>query len=219
MNNSDADAFSKLLDAVFPIYRMEASTGTKKLWWNLLLGYPITDVAHAFEEHLRTNKFAPTPADIVSIIGKLRPDGRLGADEAWAMIPRDEYKSVVMTDEMAEALRFAQPLLDEGDQVAARMAFKEAYTTIVDEHKRANTKPRWFPSLGQDKEGRESVLAEAVRLGRLSAEQAMGLLPPEKIVQMLESAGRNDLALEHKPSDEIALANIEKMKALLNGHD
>lgn len=117
---------------------------------------------------------------IKSAIERINPDGRPGADEAWAMIPRDEFTSAVMTEEMAEALHIAQPLLDEGDQVAARMAFKEAYARIVDANKRNGIKPKWFPSLGHDKEGREVVLVEAVRLGRLGVEHAAKLLPPDK---------------------------------------
>ena len=170
--------FSELMDATMPVYRMEASAATKLLWWNLLINYSIEDVATAFAEHLRTSKFAPTPAEIVTLIDKLSPDGRPGADEAWAMMPRDEYASVVMTEEMAQALHIAQPLLGQDDQVAARMAFKEAYTRLVDTAKRAGIPAKWFPSLGQDKEGRAHVLNEAVRLGRLSHRHVEGLLPP-----------------------------------------
>ena len=115
---------------------------------------------------------------VIAEIEKLQPDGRPGADEAWAMIPRDEQTSVVMTEEMAQAMGIAQGLLDEGDQVAARMAFKEAYTRLVDTAKRGNIPAKWFPSLGSDKTQRESCLMESVRLGRLTHQHALSLLPP-----------------------------------------
>ena len=106
-----------------------------------------------------------------------------GPDEAWAMMPRDEDTSVVMTEEMAQALHIAQPLLDEGDQIAARRAFIEAYKRIVDAAKRAGMPPRWFPSLGHSKDGREAALIEAVRLGRMNSEHAIALLPPDSAVK------------------------------------
>jgi hypothetical protein len=188
MNNNQRKEFSDLMDSVMPIYRMEASSATKTLWWNLLAGYELPDVANAFAEYLRSNKFAPTPADIVAMVDKLKPDGRPGADEAWSMIPRDEYASAVLNEEMMAALGIAQPLLNEGDQVAARMAFKEAYTRLVDSSKRAGTPVRWFPSLGDDKNGRESVLIEAVRLGRLPRSQVVELLPYANIPEQTQVA-------------------------------
>jgi hypothetical protein len=132
------------------------------------------------------------------------------------MIPRDEYASAVMTEEMADAMRIAKPLLDEGDQVAARMTFKEAYTRIVDANKRNGIKPRWFPSLGHDKEGREPAIAEAVRLGRMGAQHAISLSAPDKVASMLQLAGETTLALEHKtPPRDQQLANLAKIKAML----
>jgi hypothetical protein len=216
MFDSQKRDFSSLLDSVFPIYGVEASKPTKLLWWNLLIEYDLADVAAAFADHLRRGRFAPKPADIIQAIEKLRPDGRPGADEAWSMIPRDEHTSVVWTDEMAEAWSISQPLLDEGDQVAARMAFKEAYTRIVEANKRNSIKPKWFPSLGTDKNGREAVLADAVRLGRISADHAVGLLPPQSVTPMLQSAGVNQI--EHQQIDQsMAREGFERMKALVSG--
>jgi hypothetical protein len=178
--------------------------------------FPVDTVIEALNKLRRESKGRLTLAAIVEKIEQLNPDGRPGADEAWAMIPMDEYTSAVMTQEMAEALHIAQPLMDAGDKIAARMSFKEAYGRIMDTNKRNGVKPTWFPSLGQDKEGRDTVLAEAVRLGRLSADHAIGLLPPEKIAPMLQSAGKETLALEYKlPSPEETLARIQGLKAVL----
>jgi len=179
--------------------------------------YPTDTVIEALQS-VRNTKSRFTQDAVVKEIERLTPDGRPGADEAWAMIPRDEYASCVMTEEMSGALHVAQPLLYEGDQVAARMAFKEAYARLVDTAKRAGTPVRWTPSLGYDKEGRESCLAEAVRLGRMSAEHAIKLLPPDKVAPMLEQAGNETLAIEYKPgTSEVARQNIAKMKAMLAG--
>lgn len=218
--NEDKKEFAALVSATLKVYRAEADREVLKLWWAVLARYKMADVRAGFSAFLSSpsSKFQPVPADIVGAIDKAKPDGRPGADEAWAMIPRDEYASCVMTEEMAHALRVAQPLLNEGDQVAARMAFKESYARLVDAAKRAGTPVKWFPSLGQDKEAREACLAEAVRLGRLGAEHAIGLLPPDKVAPMLEQAGNKALAIEHKPgTSEVARQNIAKMKAMLAG--
>jgi len=159
--------------------------------------YPIEVVLEALGNLRREAKGRFSLAAVIEQIEKLTPDGRPGADEAWAMIPRDEYTSAVLSDEMLCALGIAQPLLDEGDQVAARMAFKEAYIRMVGENKRNGVAVRWIPSLGFDKEGREAALNTAVRLGRVGADHAGGLLAPSQAVAMLESNGKK-LAIEHK---------------------
>jgi hypothetical protein len=120
-----------------------------------------------------------------------------------------------MTEEMAEAYGIAKPLLDEGDQVAARMAFKEAYARIVDANKRDGVPPKWFPSLGDSKEGREAALNTAVRLGRIGADHAAKLLAPAQAVAMLES-NHKAMAIEHKQiSPEQAKENFARVKAML----
>ena len=213
MHENQKKEFSDLMDATMPIYRMEASAPTKQLWWNLLTAHQFEDVANAFADHLRTSKFAPTPSDIVSFIDQMKPDGRSGANEAWAMYPHDEKSSAVVTEEMHQAMYFASDLQD---QVAARMAFKEAYTRIVAANKRAGIPPQWVPSLGHDVVQRVSALAEAVRLGRLSAPHAVGLLPTADVLPMLEMAGEKMLALEYKPlSDEKARENLARIKEMM----
>lgn len=176
LDPQDKREFSDILDAVLPIYRMEASKETKRLWWEVLKRHSMADVSAAFGEHVAKNAKGITPADISNLIAAANPDGRPGADEAWAMLPyQDEAASVVMTDEMAEAFGIAQEV---DDRNGARMAFRDAYNRIVERNKRAGIPPRWFASLGHDTNGREIVLSEAVRLGRISQVYASGLLPP-----------------------------------------
>ena len=177
--------------------------------------YPLQTVVDALTKLRRESKARFSLSAVIEQIEKLNPDTRPGADEAWSMIPRDEYSSVVMTEEMAEAYGIARPLLDEGDQVAARMAFKEAYARIVEANKRDGVMPKWFPSLGSEKEGREAALNTAVRLGRISADHAAKLLAPAQAVAMLESNNKA-LAIEHKQiSPEQVKANLERMKSML----
>ena len=139
--------------------------------------YPADVVAQALANLRRDAKARFSTGAVIEQIEKLQPDGRPGADEAWAMIPQDEAATVVWTDEMAQAFGIAWPLLAEGDKIGARMAFRDAYNRIVEQNKRSGTAVRWVPSLGHDPAGRETALTEAVRLGRLDYVQVVGLLP------------------------------------------
>lgn len=188
-----------------------------------LSGYRHDDVIAALQI-VRSGSQRFSLKAIVDALGNVCHDGRPGADEAWAMIPRDEYASVVWTQEIAEAMGVARPLLEEGDQVAARMAFKEAYTRIVEQNKTAGIAPKWYPSLGYDKAGRAPVLAEAIRLGRIDADQSVALIAPDAVTPMLQMANIPNYGIEsHKRigsneqpvSKEKALENIARLKAIL----
>lgn len=148
----------------------------------------------------RESKYKMTLASVIEQIEKLMPDGRPGADEAWAMIPRSEDSTAVWTEEMAQAHSVASPLLEEGDKVAARMAFKEKYQSLVEENKRNGIPVKWAVSLGHDIYGRESVLVEAIRLNRISCQHAMRLMPPESHKALIEASNDEVLKLEHKNS-------------------
>jgi hypothetical protein len=154
---------------------------------------------------------------IVAEIESLKPDGRLGADEAWALYPHDEATSAVLTNEISEAMQIAQPLLNEGDKVGARMAFKEAYTRIVAKNKNEGIAPKWFPSLGTDKNGREEVLKQAVQLGRLTQDHAISLLPVKVNAKVSEAVALIDnktkLTPEQIEKNQKRLAEIKSMLA------
>lgn len=217
MLDSQKSEFFDLMCATVEIYgQPKLSKDAIRIWWAALQQLDIAEVRQALDEHIRKSKFTPRPADILDILDKIHPDGRPGAEEAWAMIPRTEEESAVMTEEMVAALRAAQPLLNEGDQIAARVAFKQSYERLVDTAKRLGAPVVWFPSLGTDKEGLDRVLSEAVRLGRLKAEHAIALLPPEKAEPMLMAAGMNNLALEYKPSPDFR-ERIQALKVITEG--
>lgn len=219
MFEKDKQQFAKIVRSTMLVCGGDApEADVLRIWWASLQNYDLANVSAAFSEYAMRGKFAPKPADILGILDRLLPDGRPGADEAWAMIPKDEQSSAVMTEEMAEALGIARPLLDEGDKIAARMAFKEAYARIVGANKTAGIKPKWFPSLGADKAGRDLVIAEAVRLGRLGAAHAIGLTAPDNVQSMLENAGENNLALEYRPEDTAkARENLARLREMLMG--
>ncbi|QOJ34058.1 MAG: hypothetical protein HRU82_03435 [Nitrospira sp.] len=142
-----------------------------------LQGYPLGDVLKALTR-CRKELRKITLADIIDRI----PSGHPGIEEAWAMIAGllgDEDRSVVWTEEMAEAYGVARHLAH--DKVAARLAFKESYSKAVAEARDQKRPPKWRVSLGHDPHGRQGALEEAVRLGRIPAEHAQKLLPDYSI--------------------------------------
>lgn len=140
-----------------------------------LSAYPESQVLGALERCRREVKGVLSLADVISRLD----DGRPGADEAWAMIPRDETQSVVWTDEMAAAYGVARPLLAAGEPIAARVAFRECYARVVTLARCEQRAPQWRLSPGYDPAGRELAVSDAVSKGRLTPQQAMRLLPDE----------------------------------------
>lgn len=188
-----------------------------RIWFAALISYDIKDVSNAFSQYVTRGKFPPKPADILEILDRIKPDGRPGVEEAWSMIPQDEYSSCVMTEEMAQAWGIAKHLLDEGDKIGARMSFKEVYCNLVNEAKRNGIKVKWFASIGRDVEMRTTVLAEAVRLGRLSIQQASRSLNPAQIDSILQISGVSDHRKigNSEISADAARSNIEKIKLMI----
>jgi hypothetical protein len=116
-------------------------------------------------------------------------DGRPQAEEAWAMLPKDEYGSAALTDEMSEAMGVALPLMQEGDHIAARMAFKECYTKLVSLAREQKRPTKWFMSIGSDQHQREAALIDATRKNRIAVDHAVKFLAPERIPNALRAIG------------------------------
>lgn len=111
--------------------------------------------------------------------------GRPAANEAWAaaLEALDEAKTVVWTDEMAQAWGVARPIAAAGDLVGARMAFIGAYERLVRDAREAGAMPVVTVSEGWDKDQRVAAVEKAARLGYLPQEQARAYLPaPEQPV-------------------------------------
>jgi hypothetical protein len=172
-------------------------------------GFPDAAILGALSRCRKEVKGFLTIADVISRID----DGRPGAEEAWAMIPRDEASSVVWTEEMAQAYGKAALLLEEGDKIGARMAFKEAYAKLVAEARDHKAPPKWTPSMGEDVNGRQLALIDAVRAGRMGIDHAANLLAGQPDLQQ-------GLLLQAAPKDHPLLAAPDqkgraKVQALL----
>lgn len=136
-----------------------------------LAAYPETQVLRALTRCRRELKGRLTIADVVSRLD----DGRPGPEEAWAMLPKNEFASCAWTREMAEAYGVASSLLDS--PVQARMAFLETYRARVQAARDAGQPVQWAMSLGHDPHAREAALRDAVQKGRIGAGHAQALLP------------------------------------------
>lgn len=203
MREPDYAEFSKLLDAVCGLLSRGTYTPNAvntALWFRALQQHSLDAVRAGFDAHVKDpqrGRFVPTPADIIAQIeGTAAADGRPGAEEAWAIAlrSRDESETVVWTQEIAEAIGIARPILEVGDEVGARMAFKEAYNRLVDDARRKQTPASWSVSLGFDPKRRDEAVRAAVDAGRLP----MAALPaPEQEGQPLLTLADSDRIPEH----------------------
>lgn len=185
MNRDDQAQIAVLLSTVGALYGREVTPDVARLYCSSLEGHDIHAIRKAFSDHVKdteAGRFMPKPADILA---KLQAsDGRPSAEEAWALVPLDERRATVWTDEIAEAAGCVQALIARGDVAGARMAFREAYARSCATARRAGKPVRWWLSRGHDRHDDDRALLEAVHLGRISHDRALqfnptlGLPPP-----------------------------------------
>lgn len=168
-----SESLIKAVVATAEVMGTELSADGARLFCNDLSDYPEQAVLKSLVRCRREVSGRLKLADVISRID----DGRPGAEEAWAMIPRTESETAVWTDEMRQAYGVASPLIAEGDNVAARMAFKQSYERLLSEARSNRLPVQWSVTLGHDIAGRESALTRAVELGRITHERATALLP------------------------------------------
>lgn len=186
MRDSDFHQFAELLDGCYALLgREKALNGpAKALFFRALGVHSIEAVRAGFDAHVKDpqrGRFAPTPADVIAQIeGLVADDGRPGAEEAWAMCSNadDESETVVWSEEMSQAYSVAGPLMQAGDHIGSRMAFKEAYSRLVDFARRERKPVAWSVSLGHDVNKRHAALVTAETRGLLPNGEALRLAPP-----------------------------------------
>lgn len=151
--------------------------GILAAWWSNLEQYSLRDVATALQAYCdEVGEFVPVPAGIAMRCKLL--DGRPGPEEAWAisLTSSNEGDTVVWTAECAEAFALAKPILALGDEVGARMAFKEAYARLVTQARAERRPAAWCVSEGWDQVKRVAVVKRAITAGLLPVPQFVGLL-------------------------------------------
>lgn len=171
MRNTDMPEFTRLLgDFLIGYGKPRPDAETIAFWFKTLSPFSPATIGKAFAAYAQERPdFAPVPNSIAARCRLM--DGRPEENEAWAIAlsSRDERDSVLWTAEIQEALSLCRPVLDSGDEVGARMAFKDAYSRLV-QTARVNGKPaHWSVSEGWDGERRQLVVARAVQAGLLAA--------------------------------------------------
>src|SRR6185312_1858153 len=204
MQPNENDKFSRMLIGIFEVYgRPAPSAEAQAVWWRILRVHALADVSQALGTYTRTEpKFPPTPAQILALLGEGQGDDRPTADEAWATAigALDEADTVVWTEETAQAFEAARPVLELGDKVGARMAFKGAYERLVEAARRDGRLMAVQVSLGWDAERRITAINAAVTAGLLPASEVAGLLPPPDDVG---------------PVDPQAIAQLAKLRQMI----
>lgn len=194
-------SLKKILEAVTATAELtgtDLSATSRAMMAEELAAYPLDSVLESLS---RCRKELRTRLTLAEVIRRIQ-DGRPGAEEAWASMPRTEWESAMLTAESAEALHAAQSLIDGGDEVAARMCFREVYERAVAKARADGIPVKWEFSAGWKREGRAPVLAEAVRLGRISQDRAMALLPHDAHKDFLIAAGITNHPLLESPTAE-----------------
>jgi hypothetical protein len=185
MLERDFVPFCDMLDDVWGLWpAVKIPTGGQKaMFFRALAEHSIAEVRAGFDTHVKDpmrGRFAPLPADIVAQIeGSLAKDRRPGPEEAWAIAlnAADENKTLVWTEEIAQAWGVARTVLQEGDEVGARMAFREVYARLVNEARAAGVLPLWWATVGHDPEQRDAALERAHVAGLLPKPERLRELP------------------------------------------
>jgi len=187
MRDTDAAPFVALLRDVFGLYpaAKPLTEGQVAMFFRAVAAHPLAAVQAALDAHVKDpqrGRFPPLPADVIAQIeGHAADDGRPGAEEAWATALQgcDEAASIVWTAETAEAWGIARHVLAIGDEVGARMAFRETYERLVGEARAARRSVEWAVSLGFDPQQRAAAIEQAVAAGRLPAPALQALPAPD----------------------------------------
>lgn len=139
-----------------------------------LVGYPDEQVLEA----LRRCRLEGVRQLTLSAILERLTDGRPSAAEAFSVLSRaSEEDTIVVTEEAMQAYTPAvSALRADRDIRGARAEFTANYSRLVSEARAARRPVRWVVSEGWDASRRAEVIAQAVREGKISAEDYPHLL-------------------------------------------
>lgn len=195
MKQNDFDPFTRMLEQCLAMWPEKPRTAeSSAMWFACLSEYDLATVQTALIGHMRdpiNGKFSPKPAHIIEQIQRAeKDDGRPGPEEAWALslAAMDESDTVVWTRECAQAWGACRPVMNLGDEVGARMAFREAYTRLVADARSNRDPVAWEVSEGFDRDKRRIAVCSAVESGRINAGHQLAL-PNEGHTLLLSASG------------------------------
>lgn len=234
MRADQLDAFVAMYRDVMGLYGKATTSTQEAMVFRALAAHDLRAVRAAFDAHIRDpqrGRFAPLPADLLlHLEGDAADDGRPGAEEAWALCQAaaDQGRTVVWTAEMAEAWGIAWPVLQAGDEVGARMAYRDAYRRLTGEARKARRPVQWSATLGTDARLRDDALRVAVDAGRLplAALPAPAAPQPVGLIELAQRRGVPDhirakvtaLRLAETPREAECRQQRERDEALKAAH-
>jgi len=179
---NDAGKFAQILSRTLKPYPFADTTADNiEMWFEGFKKFPLEVIAAALNRHVfdpvKGGK-SPMPSDIMaSLVG--RSGQWLSPDEAWARaaLAHDDRNTVVMCDEIRDALATVQHLIDGGDTFNAPRAFKDAYARNVEQSRMKQAAPRWYVSAGYDKQQRLQVTQKAVEDGFIALADGRAAVP------------------------------------------
>lgn len=180
MNEHKDDELLTALGVTAEVCGTQLAEGAALVMQRTLSEYPHEAVLAALD---RCRRELTGRLSLAAILERIET-GHPGTEEAWAMFPKTEEESAIVTGQMMAAASVAMPLYDEGDVVGARMAWKEIYPSLV---AKADGPPEWVPTLGTNKSARVACLTEGVRRGQIPAGQALANLgrdAPEELLAL-----------------------------------
>ena len=216
MGKDDFDDFTALVDQVYALQSQRVlSAEAKALFFAALAEHPYELVRRAAFAHLKDpakGGFPLLPAHIEAHIAAAKGgDGRPGAEEAWSIAVRamDETETVMMTGEIAEAWGGVKAIFAAGDEVGARMAFKEIYSRLVSQARVDRKTVAWWPSLGSDLERRQLAMKKAVRDGLIGSQSPAA-------IEVIPAPGQSGGLLAAPAVTAVAEAAIDGVRKLLS---
>jgi hypothetical protein len=219
MQPTDKQRFAAVMELAAEYFGKTLTVDVMRLYWTALTAYPIEAVESAFQEYIcnATQARMPLVSEVLVALGRAEPNSAYpSSDEAWGIAVKtfDEQQTVVVTDEVMGAREAAQPVMDIGDEVGARMAFRDAYNRLVTQARmKGNAKPRWWITNGTDKQLREQAIRQAVDLGRLSRDALKQITGPDPT--LTEACRAFDVqAIEHKTKAKEAADISRKLRSL-----
>lgn len=214
MRDEDKRAFKQSLDDTMAFFgQHEPDAMILRKWWTAFADWTLQDFQGALAEHEKRGRFAPRPADLFEIRDQF--SGKPTADEAWAtaLMAADEDETVVWTRETARAFAAAQEILQAGDKIGARMAFKGAYER---ECAVSSSPLTWEISLGHDAGRREQAIRRGLESRLLTSDQAARHLPPSAATGDGKAiAGLLTGTVSEMPRDEKTVERLEEIRRML----
>ena len=180
LNETDSEWFIKQLVATAEILGQPISPVGLEIMATDLGHYPRETLAAALQRVRKTHAGRLTPKAIIEAIDAVM--GRSNANEAWAiaLAASNENETIVWTEEIAKAWEIARPVMQGGDEIGARMAFKGAYERFVQDARENGRMPVPFISEGWNAVERAPGIEKAISSGHIGHDAAAAYLPPPK---------------------------------------